>query len=157
MDGGTGRLMLQIPYLTQTLHGFPHFATPDNGFRCPNSTLVSAAKFTSTSVPIVACGSAQPILRARTGASAPRKRASRKPRRSPRTGICSCAEDSAPEKSRETTSTRTTWLTASCVSRGGAVRTFDGPSAGTGAGQGTFPYGIRLGDQLPVIRREPPA
>jgi len=38
------------------------------------------------------------ILPARTGAAEPKKRVSRKPRKSPRTGICSSGKSSAPVK-----------------------------------------------------------
>src|SRR5215469_15420162 len=68
--------------------------------RCRNSTPSLAAKFTATSVPTAAFGSAPAISPAKIGGPARRKRASLRPRKSPRTGTCSFAESSAMGTSR---------------------------------------------------------
>src|SRR5258708_36513852 len=68
--------------------------------KCQNNTPSLAARFTSTSVQTAASGSAQAISRARIDAPAPKKRASPKPRKSPRTGTYSFVENSALERSK---------------------------------------------------------
>src|SRR5579875_1184181 len=87
--------------LTQPLHIFRGIHGGYGGeCSCQNGSQSLAARYTSTGVPIAQAGSARAFWRERIDAQLPKKTASRRRKRLPRTGTCSYAASSAMENCR---------------------------------------------------------
>src|SRR5271166_5390444 len=87
--------------LTHVFHTFAFLKDCGGHPRWRNNTTSWAARFMSTNARTAVTGSAPAISPARIAGRAQRKTAFLKRKRSPRIGICSCAENSAAEKSKQ--------------------------------------------------------
>lgn len=94
-------LMRFLGYSYTTLSHFRSLQEFGGHPRPRNNTPSSVERFTSTNAGTAAAGNSPSISPARTAKPAQRTRASRKPRRLPRVGICSSAGNSAAEKSKQ--------------------------------------------------------